>query len=306
MVLFLFYFAKFASCLMKRSNSSMVEHHTPVEVSGSNPDYILFIFLNERRKEMENVIRKCRYETKVFFSRNSPTILTCLGVLGMVTTTVMAVRATPKAMQLLEKAEKEKETKLTKCEIIVTAGPAYIPATLIGVSAIVCVFGANILNKKQSASLASAYALLENSYREYREKLIELYGVEADQQIRDAIVRTNCDYHQIGCDIPDEKLIWHDEISGETFEAYEKEVMDAEYHLNRNFTMRGYASLNEFYEFMGLPQTEYGNAVGWSMSDGYCWIDFEHHLVSRDDGGTPIYTIWMVFPPSHDYLREWE
>ena len=81
--------------------------------------------------------------------------------------------------------------------------------------------------------------------------------------------------------------------------------MDAEYHLNRNFVQRGYASLNEFYEFLGLPQTKYGDEVGWTCTDGYCWIDFEHRLISRDDGGTEVYAIDMLFPPDAHYLDEW-
>lgn len=255
---------------------------------------------------MQKLLQKVRFNTKVFFRKNSPTILTCIGAGGMIATVVLAVKATPRAMKLLEDAENEKGEGLTKTEVIVTAGPAYIPATIIGLSSIACVFGANVLNKNQSASLASAYALLENSYKEYREKLIELYGKEADKEIRDAIIRDHCEYHVIDCDIPEDKLVWVDEISGNSVVRYEREIIDAEYHLNRNFTMRGYASLNEFYEFLGLPTTDYGDAVGWSISDGIYWIDFEHRLVSRDDGGPSVYAIGMVFGPDEDYLREWE
>ena len=85
---------------------------------------------------------------------------------------------------------------------------------------------------------------------------------------------------------------------------YEREVIDAEYHFNRNFTMRGYAFLNEFYEFLGLPMTEYGRIAGWSMSSGIMWVDFEHRLIDNDDGGTACYSIDMVFPP--EVLEEWE
>ena len=107
-------------------------------------------------------------------------------------------------------------------------------------------------------------------------------------------------------DAPDDKVVFYEELSGESIVCYEREIMDAEYHLNRNFALRGYAALNEFYEFLGLPKTDYGDAVGWSMSYGYSWIDFEHRLINRDDGGTPIYSIDMIFPPDDDYLRDWE
>lgn len=48
--------------------------------------------------------------------------------------------------------------------------------------------------------------------------------------------------------------------------------MDAEYHLNRKFVLRGYASLNEFYMFLGLPQTNLGEVLGWTCTYGYSWI----------------------------------
>lgn len=111
------------------------------------------------------------------------TVLTCLGAAGVVATTIMAVKATPKAMLLIEEAEKKKGEELTKAEIVKTAAPAYIPTAVTGVSTIACIFGANILNKRTQASLMSAYALLDSSYKSYREKVDELYGEGSDERI---------------------------------------------------------------------------------------------------------------------------
>ena len=87
----------------------------------------------------------------------------------------------------------------------------------------------------------------------------------------------------------------------------EKEVMDAEYHINRNFALRGETNLNEFYEFLGLDPTDAGCEIGWDIySDEYAfeklWIDFEHHLVVTEDG-TEYYRIEIV-PPSAVVLVE--
>lgn len=112
------------------------------------------------------------------------TLLTCVGAIGVIATSVMAVKATPKASKLLEVSEKEKGDKLTKMEIVKIAGPAYIPAAVVGISTIACIFGANILTRNSQASLASAYALLDRSYKEYRNKVNTLYGEEADNEIR--------------------------------------------------------------------------------------------------------------------------
>ena len=111
------------------------------------------------------------------------TLLTCIGAIGVVATSIMAVKATPKATKLLEASEKEKGEKLTKMEVVKIAGPAYIPAAVVGVSTIACIFGANILTKHSQASLASAYALLDRSYKEYRNKVNAIYGDEADDKV---------------------------------------------------------------------------------------------------------------------------
>lgn len=121
------------------------------------------------------------------------TLLTCIGAIGVFATSIMAVKATPKATKLLEVSEKEKGEKLTKIETIKIAGPAYIPAAVVGVSTIACIFGANILSKNSQASLASAYALLDRSYKEYRNKVNELYGEEADDEVRAEITK---DYYE--------------------------------------------------------------------------------------------------------------
>lgn len=127
--------------------------------------------------------------------RSSPTILTVVASVGVVTTTIMAVRATPKAIKILKEAELEKGEDLSKLEIIRAAGPIYIPSVLLGVSTIACIFGANALNQKKQASLMSAYAMLNESYKQYRKAAKTVYGEDADDKIhaemaKDAMVST--------------------------------------------------------------------------------------------------------------------
>ena len=107
-------------------------------------------------------------DVQTFIKRNAPTILTCLGAVGVIVTAVMAVKGTPKALTLLENAKEEKEEELTKLEKIKIAGPVYIPAIITGAATIACIFGSNSISKNQQATLMSAYALLDNSYKEYK------------------------------------------------------------------------------------------------------------------------------------------
>ena len=127
--------------------------------------------------------------SKLFLKRNSSTILTCIGAAGVIATSVLAVKATPKAMALLEQSEEEKGEKLTNMEKVQVAGPAYIPAAIVGASTIACIFGANALSKKTQASLMSAYALLDSSYKQYKNKVKELFGEDSDRNIRKGMAK---------------------------------------------------------------------------------------------------------------------
>lgn len=254
-------------------------------------------------KLKQKLCRACG-KSALYLKRSFPTILCCIAAAGVVVTAVTAVRATPKAMRLLAEAEKKKGGDLTKTEAVLVAVPVYIPAAAIGFGTVCCIFGANVLNRRHQASLMSACTLLRNYHKEYSGKLTELYGKEADDAIRNAMAREHCDFHLIDCDVPDGKVIFYDEISGESVTRYEREVIDAEYHLNRNFALRGHAFLNELYEFLGMPATEYGKTAGWSISSGIAWVDFEHRLIDGDTAGLPCYAIDMIFQP--EVLEEWE
>lgn len=257
-------------------------------------------------------------KTQNYILSKSPTVLTLIGSVGVIMTGVLAVKATPKAIELIEKETMQRnETKaidedrdegLSMIDTVLVAWKPYIPAVLMGLSTIACFWGANILSKRAQAALTSAYIATDQLFKDYRKTLINLHGEEADEEVWDAMpARYNCMYHEIGLDRPDKKCIWYDEISGQSIEAYEREIMDAEYHMNRNFTLRGYASLNEFYTFLGLEPTEDGEKLGWSATDGEYWIDFIHRLTNNgDDGGIPCYEICYAFEPETNYLEGWE
>ena len=102
-----------------------------------------------------------------FVKRNAGTILTCAGGVGVVSTAVLAVKATPRAIELINKAKEEKQEELTNWDIVRIAGPAYIPTVITGTATLACIFGANMLSRRQQAALISAYALVDTKYKEY-------------------------------------------------------------------------------------------------------------------------------------------
>lgn len=217
--------------------------------------------------------------SKMFVKKNGSTILTCVGSAGVVATSIMAIKATPKAMMLLDDARKEKGDNLTKFEKVMVAGPAYIPAVVVGVSTIACIFGANALNKRQQAALMSAYALLDSTYKEYQSKVVDLYSEEADSRIKKEIAK---DKYLGDNKLVDNDALFYDEFSGRYFESTNAKVLKAEYETNKKISDHGGACLNDFYHALGLEPTRYGDRLGWSVND--LSLDFRHEKFILDDG----------------------
>jgi hypothetical protein len=201
----------------------------------------------------------------------------------------------------LKEAEQEKGEKLTPLETVKVAGPVYIPAAVTGVSSIVCIFGANVLNKRQQAALMSAYALLDNTYKEYKSKAKELYGEDASAQIRAEIAKDHIDEAEIP-EEDDGKSLFYDYFSGRYFRSTIETVQKAEYNVNRNLFTRDYAYLNEFYEDLDLEPLETGWAYGWAKDVNYErhwqeWVDFIHEKTVTDDG-LEVYILKMHGEPT--------
>lgn len=244
-----------------------------------------------------NLLRKRFHKPRAIRYQSSPTILAVAASVGVITTAVLAVRATPKAIVLLKEAESDKGSELTKVEVMRTAGPVYIPAVLIGASTIACIIGANVLNQRKQASLMSAYAMLNESYKQYRQAAKNVYGEDADDCIhaemaKDAMVHS-CDWgyqvYNMNMDPESERLLFYDLTSKRYFQTTMAAVLNAQYHVNRNLSVKGDCSLNEYLSFLGLDGVEKGNELGWDISymveemDCY-WLDFDNYKTTMEDG----------------------
>lgn len=218
---------------------------------------------------------------------------------GVIGTAILAVKAAPKAQNAKQQAKQKKGSELTILETVKAEAPIYIPTALAGTATIGCIFGANILDRKQQAALTAAYTALEAAYQDYRQKSDELCGAGTSHAIDHAIEQEQRDKEN---DDPPWDRVQTFYIQGhdEFFERTMQQVMEAEYHLNRNFILRGYVTFNEFLEFLLLPTVADGN-IGWDQLDGetfygYRWIDFNHRHYTTDDG-LNVCAIEMPFTP---------
>lgn len=246
---------------------------------------------------------------KLFIKKNAGTILSVMGSIGVVATAITAARAAPKAIKLLDDAREEKGSNLSKMEIAQIGFKTYLPVGLVSAATITCIMSANVLSRNKQANITSAYALLDQSYKDYRRKVIEIYGEETDHKIIEAIAVDRAKEVHISasymCDNVDLSLddrsgkpaLWYEEYSKRFFEATIEQILSAEYHLNRNYILRGCATINEMYDFFGLDPVEWGDDLGWEpMDESEFWIEFNHFKAKLDDG-TEFYILDLPFAP---------
>lgn len=242
-------------------------------------------------------------KTQNYAKKNAPTILTVTGGIGVVVTTVSAIKATPKAVQLLEAAKEIKGDDLTKFEKFKMIAPLYIPTIIYAGTTILCIFGANMLNKRHQASLVSAYALLDNSYKEYKKKVIELHGEDGELEIVEAIIEDK--YEEEKPQTATDELLFYDKFSGRFFNSTMNDVLAAFYQINRHVNTNYNATVNDFYDYLVIPHMDGGDVLGWSVgmnSEAYWqeWIDFGIEETDMEDG-TKCHTIIIYQEPMVDY-----
>ena len=166
---------------------------------------------------------------KGFLKHQSPTILTCVGATGVVVTSVLTAKATTKASYILQEAEKEKGSELTNKEKFESVVPSYIPAVIAGVATISCIIGSNYINHRRQASLAGAYMMMNQAFKEYRNSVEELNGEDANKQVEDNLVKNKVKIVEV-----EKEELYYDDFSGRYFRAPRSKVQRAEYVVNRN------------------------------------------------------------------------
>lgn len=250
-------------------------------------------------------ISKFIANTKYTVKRHSPEILTGMGIVGMVSTTVLAVKATPKAIKLLDEKKSELKTeKLPAGEIVKTTWKCYIPSVTSGVCAIACVVGANSVHIKRNAALVTAYKLSETALIEYKDKVVETVGEKKEKIVRDKVNK-----EKVAKDpVKNKEIILtgngntlcYETFSGQYFKSDMETIKKAENVLNRELLEKGYISLNDVYEELGLNLTKMGNNLGWNTDDGLIDIYFSSQLA---DNGDPCIVIDFDVPPRYNYDR---
>lgn len=156
---------------------------------------------------MKTKIMNLYYKSEMVVKKHSPEILLGVGIAGVVTSTVLACRATMKVNDILEDAKEQidkvnmvkddpkyadkynaEDAKKDLSVIYVQKGvelvKIYLPAFTIGAASIACFLASNNIMKKRNAALGAAYATIDKSYKEYRKRVAERFGEEVEKEIR--------------------------------------------------------------------------------------------------------------------------
>jgi hypothetical protein len=238
-------------------------------------------------------------------SKHSPEILTGIGTAGLITTTVLAVKATPKALKLIEEAKEEQNIdKLTAVDTVKTTWKCYIPAAATCIASVACIIGASSVSVRRNATLAAAYKLSESAFTEYREKVRETIGEKKEETVREALDKDRIEKNPVS---KNEVIITgkgttlcYDHHSGRYFESDIDRIKRAENSLNKEMIhdISGYVSLNDLYDEIGLERTPLGESMGWNTEKGLIDIHFGSQLT---EDGRPCIVLDHINPPVYGY-----
>lgn len=258
-------------------------------------------------------VTKFIQNTWTALSKHSPEILTGIGIAGMITTTVLAVKATPKALELIEEKKKElfkidadsyEDCELTAVDTIKVAWKPYIPSIVTGVCSMACLIGASSVSSRRNAALATAYQLSRTALSDYKDKVVETIGEEKEKIIKDKIAEDKVKSKPAKNSeiILTEKgnTLCFDAISGRYFKSDPEQIRKVENIINRRLLHESYVSLNEFYDELGLKHTDIGKDLGWSSEDGYLEL-YLSPILAEDD--RPCLAIEYSLAPRYNYYK---
>lgn len=231
--------------------------------------------------------------------KNAPIILTGVGILGFVGTTVMAIKATPKAMELIEERKSElNQEKLPPIEVVKATWKCYIPTVVTGAASVGCILKANSISTRRNAALVTAYNLSKTALSEYKDKVVETIGEKKEKAIRESISQDKLDKNPV----QNNEIIvtergttrCYDQVFGRFFYSDIDLINRAINKVNRDIVAYNYASLNDFYSELGLESIDIGDELGWNIDDGQ--IDVEYDAKIASDGKPAIVMRYTVTP----------
>lgn len=209
--------------------------------------------------------------TRMALTKHSPEIFMGLGIAGMLATTVLAVRATPKAISLIEETKEELETdKLTPLETVKATWKCYIPAAVTATASTMFLINSCSVSMRRNSALLAAYKISDTALTEYREQVTESIGEKKEQHIREKVAQKQIEKLPVDDDdvyvTGKGNTLMLDPLSTRYFRSDVDIIRRAENSLNKQMIhdLYGTVSINDFYDEIGLPRIDIGDMMGWN------------------------------------------
>lgn len=243
-----------------------------------------------------------------FMKKNGSKMLIGLGIGGFLTAGILAVKATPEATRRIEEEKRKQNVeKLPVKDTVKATWKLYLPAVITATASTGCVIGGASIITHQTAVLATAYAVSDTAFKEYRAKTKELIGEEKEKEIHDKIAEDKIrqfpydgSREVIMTKKPD--VMCFDAFGNRYFWSNMEELRQIENRLNRRMLDDMYISVNDYYDEIGLSHSKKGDRMGWNIKDGT--IDFRYSSVLSEDG-TPCLVVDSYTEPDVDFMNKW-
>lgn len=248
-----------------------------------------------------------------------PSILIGVGVTGMISATVVAVKATPEAYEALKEQQEDEERiaemmdreprKDIWARTKIIAKHYWPTATIIIISG-GCILVANSIHLKREIALAAAYHLSQKNLDELKDKIVEVDGKKKLQKLNEAIVndelkKNNGEDEKNAFVVGDGTHRCKIRGTGVVFYSTIDKVNRAEIELDKLLLSNNYASLDNYYDFLEVPEDKRGlwdDDLGWKCFSPDDLPTFEY--ISALDGGVPTYVVCIDLEPKHDYWKD--
>lgn len=257
-------------------------------------------------------------------SKHAPTILTAAGTVGFIGTTVLASKATLKVEETLAEEtsmlvkvhEAHEAGKLTDKDAMhdkvvlytrmtTKLAKLYAPALILGAASIASLITGHGIMLKRNASLAAAYAAVDQAFKTYKKKVESKFGKDAvldaiasvadedltkDEMTLEAISAVD-GVSPYGVIFDDENVNWS---ADEDLAMLHLKCQQQ--YANDILQTRGHIFLNEVYKMLGFPHTPAGAVTGWVKGNGDDFVDFnifEGTFEGEDKNGRTV-TKWAL------------
>lgn len=246
-------------------------------------------------------------------NENSPALLTAVGVTGTVATAVLTGKASFKAAEILmiddrdraifEKANPNTINPRTLVDASKLTWKLYIPAVSAGVLTSICIIGANRVGTRRTAAMAAAYSLSEKAFDEYKEKVVEKIGENKERDVRDSIAQDRVTNDSVGKNevvvTGGGEVLCYDMFTGRYFNSSMETLKKAQNDINAELIHNCYASLTDFYSYIGLSSTTISDNLGWN-SDNMLELQFS---TTMSDDNRPCIAINFDVDPIRNFYR---